>query len=155
MKSGDWHHSIQLLPAPQTLDDRLVAFATLVGLILVLLTLFTSQRNSHLQELRDGTPERSDWTTEIWLNGVVAIFTVGLFVAGLPLFIESAEDIHVLRSDDSLELAFLLVWLLLIGLIVWQGSLARAACAARRDWDNRRAPRKTEHEETAHQETAG
>jgi hypothetical protein len=142
MKSGGWHHSIQLLPAPQTLDDRLVAFAMLVGLVLVLLTLFTSQRNGYLQELRGGTPRRSDWTSEIWLNGVVAIFTVGLFVAGLPLFIDSAEHIDVLRSDGSLKLAFLLVWLLLIGLVVWQGSLALAAHRERRKWDSIRAPKR-------------
>ena len=150
MKSGPWHHSIQLLPAPQTLSvTRARRIATLVGLVLVLLTLFTSQRNSHLQELRGATTERSDWTTEIWLNGVVAIFTVGLFVAGLPLFIGSAENIHVLRSDGSLELAFLLVWLMLIGLIVWQGSLALAAHGERRKWDRIRAPRETEQHETA------
>ncbi len=78
----------------------------------------------------------------MWLNGVVAIFTVGLFVAGLPLFIDSAEDIDLLRSDGSLELAFLLVWLLLIGLVVWQGSLAVAAYRKRRKWDSISCPKK-------------
>jgi uncharacterized membrane protein YgdD (TMEM256/DUF423 family) len=145
MRTSDWHHTLQLAPAPETLDDRIVAFAALVGLILVLLTLFTSQRNSHIQELSAGTPDRRDWTTEIWLNAVVAVFTISLFVAGMPTFIASAEHLDVLRIDGSLELAYVLVWLLLIGLVFWQGSLVQAALKERGAWDKRRAPSGGKH----------
>ncbi len=141
MKSIICSHCVQQLAAPDALNDRIRGFAALVGLVLVLVTLFTSQRNSHIQELRGGTPQKRDWTTEIWLNSVLAVFTVGLFLAGLPLFIDSAEDLHPLRNAGPLRGAFVLVWLLLIALIVWQCSLAVAALCGRRKWEADRGSR--------------
>lgn len=132
MKSVSWDHHLRTFAALETLNERIGDFAALVALVLVLVTLFTSQRSSHIEQMRHGTPQKGDWTTEIWLNAILAIFTLGLFLTGLPLVIESAEEI---RRDGPLHGAFVLVWLLLIVLVVWQVSLAVAGRDGRKTWE--------------------
>lgn len=127
-------HDLHVFATTDTLNERIAGFAALVGLVLVLVTLFTSQRSSHIAELRKGTPAKRDWTTEIWLSAVVAIFTFGVFLTGLPLLVDSIRHLDLTGDSGPLRGAFILVWLLLIVLIVWQISLGCAARDERKAW---------------------
>jgi hypothetical protein len=48
-------HDLHVFATTETLNERIAGFAALVGLVLVLVTLFTSQRSGHIEELREGT----------------------------------------------------------------------------------------------------
>ncbi len=122
----------------QTLNGRVGDFAALVGLVLVLVTLFTSQRDSRLKELSAAAPTNRELTTEVWLNRVLAVFTALLFLAGLPLVLDCIKSLHPLSDSGPLRVAFTMVWLLLIALIGWQCSLAHAACSERKRWKEKR-----------------
>ena len=75
-----------------TLDTRITDFATLVALILVLLTLFTAQRSTRLNQLwADGSSGSKEAFWEIVFDLVLTVATVLLFLVGLSLVIEAAE----------------------------------------------------------------
>jgi hypothetical protein len=110
------------------LDTRIVDFATLVGLILVLLTLFTGQRASTLRALTVGADTKlSDGIQELVLDIALAIFTVLLFVTGLPIAIAALKAFHPLAYSGPLRGGFVISWGLLIGLMAWQGLLLHGA----------------------------
>jgi hypothetical protein len=120
----------------ESLNERIGDFAALVGVVLVLVTLFTQQRSSRLGDLSGRVVlERRDWTTELYLDTALLLVTVGLFLAGLPIVVEAAKSFHPLRETGPLRGAFALVWALLIALIVWQASLVVRALDGRKKWD--------------------
>lgn len=130
-------HCALSLATDESLNERIGDFADLVGLVLVLVTLFTQQRSAKLSELQQGAivSKRRIWTTEVYLDAVLLLVTIGLFAAGLPIVIECLTSLHPLRDTGPLRVAFTIVWALLIALIVWQASLALAARAGRGKWD--------------------
>jgi hypothetical protein len=113
-----------------TLDHRITDFATLVGLVLVLLTLFTGQRAGALRGLEtSGQARKRDGVQELALDTVVLAFTVLLFLAGLPIAVEAVRMLHPLAYSGPLRGAFAITWLLLPGLVAWQAILvARVIC---------------------------
>jgi hypothetical protein len=103
------------------LDKRITDFATLTGLVLVLLTLFTGQRATTLRELpTNPKAKKVEATQEMVIDAVLALATTLLFLAGLPAFLEAIERFHPLAFSGPLRGAFAITWLLLLGLIVWQ-----------------------------------
>lgn len=109
----------------QQVDDA----ALLATLILVLVPLFTSARASRVAELAiSGKAKKEDATGEMLLNGTLAAITFVVFLAGLPLWIDVAGNLHPLDSDGVSQSLFAIVWLLLLGLLAWQISLV---CKAR------------------------
>jgi len=107
------------------LDSRITDFASLVGLVLVLLTLFTGQRASTLRELtHSADAKRADGVQELILDVVLVIVTLLLFLAGLPIAIDAVGHLHPLAFSGPLRGAFVITWVLLPGLFLWQGVLA-------------------------------
>jgi hypothetical protein len=116
-----------------SLDGAVNDFGALVGLILTLITLFTSLRDSEVRALESGaktTEAVARLRSEVWLNGGLFVVTVALFATGLPLYVRVAGHFST-SSDHSVRWAFLIVWPLLLPLAVWQLRIARRAHAAK------------------------
>jgi uncharacterized membrane protein len=124
----------QLLATIDTLNERIGDFADLVGLVLVLVTLFTQQRNSRIASLEEGVSEKREWNTEVALNVVLFLVTLGLFVVGLPIVFECVRSFHPRSDAGPLRGAFVIVWALLVALMIWQISLVCAAWGKRKKW---------------------
>lgn len=116
----------------ETLNERIGDFGGLVGIVLVLATLFTQQRSEKRRELIVNSPTEGDWVVEIFLNVVLAVATICLFAAGLPLVIDSVKGLDPVADTGPLRGAFAIVWVLLIALIAWQVVLAVGACKERK-----------------------
>jgi hypothetical protein len=116
-----------------TLDNEIGDLAGLVGLLLVLDTLLTANRSTALDRLRaSATPTKEKAATELALDASLAIVTLVVFLAGLPLWIRTVDDLHPVRHGGSVRAVFVLAWLLILPLIVWQANLARAAWSLRK-----------------------
>jgi hypothetical protein len=103
------------------LDGRITDFASLVGLVLVLLTLFTSQRATAIRELpASATAHKIDGVQEVVIDAVLVIFTCLLFVVGLPISVDAVKHLHPLAFSGPLRGAFVITWILLPGLAFWQ-----------------------------------
>ncbi len=111
-----------------TVESRIKDFAGLVGLVLVLVTLFTNQRATTLRELR-GSPKakQPDATQEMGLLALLLVVTVLLFLCGLPIVHAAATHWHPRASAGPLRAAFTLSWILLLGVIAWQAVLLNRA----------------------------
>jgi hypothetical protein len=121
-----------------TLDSRITEFATLVALIFVLITLFTGQRAAAIVALRAGArTTRSDVITELFLDTGLALATVLLFLIGVPLFLEAIRALHPLRNSGPLRGGFIVTWLMLLGVIVWQLRTICLACEVLRKFPKR------------------
>jgi hypothetical protein len=122
-----------ILLASLDLDAALSDFATLVGLILTLVTLFTAQRDTEVRTLELGTKTTEAiqrLTREIWLNRGLAVVTALLFASGLPLYVRVAGDFTT-SSNHSIRWGFLIVWPLLLPLALWQLRIAERARTAK------------------------
>jgi hypothetical protein len=114
------------------LENRIEDAAVLVALVLVLLPVFTATRESTLIALRsDAEAEESDATRQIVLTGSVAFFTLITFLAGLPLWLDVLCELSPTSASGASRSLFALAWLLLLGLLWWQGSLICRACELR------------------------
>jgi hypothetical protein len=114
--------------AQLTVFDRVSSASTLLGLLLVLVTLFTSEqaRTLEFEEHRPGGAQPGSYRRIALTAGGLALVT---FVSLVSL-VSLAWDVLRLccgRSWDSTLAVFLLVWLLLLPLCVWQVSVGRRA----------------------------
>lgn len=107
--------------APLTLDDQLRNFGGLVGLVLVFVVLFTNQRWAAAEALDKDQPGRGKRYVALVINFTLIVVTAGLFATGLPLVFKALEDPQWLRVAGAIRDAFVLVWLLMVGLLGWQG----------------------------------
>jgi len=110
------------------ISDRIGDASSLTGLLLVLVTLFTSEQSRSLEAARQregGAPagSRSRIRTLAVALGVVT----GISILALsPLVIDIASECCV-GPWDPVRPVFVLVWILLFPLIGWQVSIARGA----------------------------
>jgi hypothetical protein len=118
---------------PPTLADQIGQAANLVGLLLALITLFTSNRSERLREERRavGGPKR-ERLNEILAAGVGLAVVTAMATAALASLARKAALAVWHRTDDPVASVFLLVWLLLIMLIVWQVVIVIAAIRLQR-----------------------
>ena len=116
------------LVASADVASRIKDFAGLVGLVLVLITLFTNQRATTLRSL-GAKSKKADATQEACLLAVLMVVTTLLFLVGLPVLIQAVNDWHPRAFAGPVRAAFGLSWVLLVGLIGWQGSLIYRALA--------------------------
>ncbi|HYZ76434.1 MAG TPA: hypothetical protein VE596_03580 [Gaiellaceae bacterium] len=111
-----------------TLTDEIADFGGLVGLLLALATLLTANRAAALQKLEDANDfSEGDKWLEFVLDATLAVLTGLVFLAGLPLAVRAARDLHPLAHGGPLRGVFVLAWVLLLALIAWQLRLAKAA----------------------------
>ena len=107
-----------------TLDERITDYSTLVALVLVLVTLFTTQRANRLAEIdKDTNRKKAEATQEVWLNGAMVLVTTLLFASGLPLVLDSIKSFHATGNSGPLRGGFTITWLLVAVLIIWQATL--------------------------------
>jgi uncharacterized membrane protein len=123
-----------LVVSVDTLNKRIGDSAALVGLVLVLVTLFTQQRSGKIESLEDQNSEERQWTTEVGLDAVLSLVTLGLFAVGMPIADECVESFHPLSDAGPLRGAFVIVWALLVAVMTWQISLVCAAWGKRKKW---------------------
>lgn len=117
----------------QGIDGAIGDFASLVGLILTLITLFTGMRDAEVRSLELGTKTDEALARlrrEVWLNGILAAVTLLLFTTGLPLYVRTWAHFPT-SSDHSIRWGFLIVWPLLVPLATWQIAITRRARTAR------------------------
>jgi hypothetical protein len=109
------------VPVGPNLPDQIGQAADLVGLLLALITLFTSDRADRLREERgaEGGPKRQ--RVRAILGAAVGLASVTL-VAVISLLSLAHKGIDALfdGSAGPVVSVFLLVWVLLIALVVWQ-----------------------------------
>ncbi len=111
-----------------SLNDEIGSFGGLVGLALALATLFTSWQASALNRLRgEPTPTRGEAWREVAIDAALATATTLVFLAGLPLWVDSVRELHPLADGGPLRSVFVIVWILLVGLIAWQVALVAGA----------------------------
>jgi hypothetical protein len=106
----------------QDLDGRITDVGNLLGLVLVLLPLFTSQRAAALRMLRRD-PRRDEILTELVVTSGVLIVTSLLIVAGGRLWWDTIMNLHPSGPNGAIRSMFLVALVLLAGLVVWQGKL--------------------------------
>ena len=100
----------------------------LAALVLVLLPVFTSTRETTLIALRnDPNAEKPDALRLAVITGILAFVSLIVFLAGLPLWFEVLGDLSPTSVAGVSRSLFAIVWPLLIGLIVWQISLVLSA----------------------------
>jgi|SRR5882724_4916376 len=114
------------------LSQEIGDFGSLVGLLLALATLLTANRASALDRLRQAADVTggAKWR-EIALDATLAVVTGLVWLAGLPLAFRAAHHLHPLAHGGPLRSVFVLAWVLLLGLVVWQGSLLLSASQLR------------------------
>jgi hypothetical protein len=111
-----------------SLSGEIGDFGSLVGLLLALTTLLTANRASALAELNKAADlDRGDKWREVVLDAGLALITTLVFLAGLPLAVRAAHGLHPLAHGGQLRSVFVLVWVLLVALVLWQVRLAIAA----------------------------
>jgi hypothetical protein len=114
--------------AAQGLSGEVGDAASLLGLVLVLLTLFTSEQARRLDvELAKPQLENRPRIEIQTISTVLALFTAAALVGLSRLAGRSIAALHLSNIDPVLWI-FVLTWFLLGGLVVWQASIV-AKCA--------------------------
>jgi hypothetical protein len=111
-----------------TLVKEIADFGTLVGLLLTLAALLTTNRAAALSALyRSSDVKKGQRRLELILDGLLAAFTFLVWLAGLTLAVRAVRGLHPLADGGPLRAVFAVAWILLLGLIGWQlGLLWRA-----------------------------
>ena len=111
------------------LTQEIGSFGSLVGLLLTLATLLTANRAHALAELKQAPNITvTDKFREVTLDASLGVVTALVWLGGLPLAISAATGLHPLASGGPLRSVFVLAWVLLLGLVGWQATLAFKAC---------------------------
>jgi hypothetical protein len=118
--------------AAETLNQRIVDYSTLVALVLVLVTLFTSGRADALRSLLAGGASKAEATVEAGLDLALAIATCVLATTGLPLWVSAIKTLNPTADTGPLRGAFVVTWVLLVPLLFWQIHLCVNAIGLRR-----------------------
>lgn len=108
--------------------DRVSSASTLVGLLLVLVTLFTSEqaRSLEVEEHRTGGAQPGSYR-RIALTAVALALVTLTSLLSLSTLVWDVLRLCCGSGWDSTLAVFLLVWVLLIPLCVWQVSVGRRA----------------------------
>jgi hypothetical protein len=108
--------------------ERIGQASSLVGLLLVLITLFTSEQARALdaERRREGGATRGARSRIIAISLSLGMVTAAAVVALFPIVWEVVRA-WMGRRGDPLHVVFALVWLLLIPLCGWQVSIALSA----------------------------
>ena len=113
-----------------TTDQRITELGGLISLALALVTVFTAQR---WQALRDRREVPGKTKLRVLQGSAIDLsllaLTVALTAAAFPLFRDALEDLSWGDSESALRSTFAVIWLLLVGLIVWQVSIAARTVA--------------------------
>jgi hypothetical protein len=119
------------------LDRHISDLGGLISLGLVLVTVFTAQRWQAMRDRR-GIPGR---TKQQALEGALVdlgllLLTSLLAVAAGPLMVDAVRHSDFGHTAGALRSTFVVVWALLIGLVLWQGSIAARSLRQmhRRPW---------------------
>lgn len=117
--------------ATEALSTKVADASSLLGLLLVLITLFTSEQSRILdvERHREGGPRRRTATRVAVLSGFLAVVTIAaiLLLSGLAW----RARILCCHASDPLPALFELIWLLLPPLAVWQVALFVGAARLR------------------------
>lgn len=108
-----------------TLSDQIGQAASLVGLLLALVTLFTSEQSSRLSDEREregGARAARVRSIRLICCGLGLVTTTSLVLLG-PLVVDVTRAVGETEWEPVFGV-FLLVYLLLGALLCWQGSLA-------------------------------
>jgi hypothetical protein len=110
------------------LTSAISDFSTLVGLVLVLITLFTQQRHDKLRQRRAEPTTVAEAVTEVFLDVTILAATTAIFVFGLRLWWDAVTQMHPFRSGaDAAQGVYVVAWILLVGLMIWQLILVAGA----------------------------
>jgi hypothetical protein len=113
--------------AMELLDRQIADLGGLIALALALVTVFTTVRSSRAAARKSRTGlKRDDMVGELILDGLLVALTVGVILAATPLVVGAFEHLAIGHQRGALRLTFAVVWLLLIGLAVWQLTILRA-----------------------------
>jgi hypothetical protein len=110
------------------LDEQVAQASSLVGLLLALDALFTLEQSRRIDEERDrdGGPRGSTMRRVSFLSLGLAAVTAGAIASLTPLFADVIASIGQ-PTWNAVYGVFGLTYLLLIGLLVWQVTLALRA----------------------------
>lgn len=106
----------------RTLAEQVGDAAGLLGLLLALNTLFTAEQARRLEEerAREGGARRRPVATVRSITAALGLVTSAALVMLAPLVVDILDTIGGDRWEPVLGV-FVLTWLLLVGLLVWQG----------------------------------
>jgi len=111
-----------------TVFDRVGNASTLLGLLLVLVTLFTSEqaRSLEVEENRSGGAQPGSYRRIALISAGLGAVTLAS-LASLATLAWNVLGLCCSKGWDSSLAVFLLVWLLLVPLEGWQLSISRRA----------------------------
>jgi hypothetical protein len=112
-------------PVGRSLAEQVAEAANLVGLMLALVTLFTSEQGRRLadERSRQGGPRPGRLRSVRLVCVALAVVTVGALVALAPLVLDVLRAVGDAAWEPVLAV-FVLTYLLLGALLVWQVALA-------------------------------
>ena len=111
-----------------SLQDQIAAASGGIGVVLVLISLFTSEqaRRNDTERVRTGGPKQSSAMATCRISIALAVTTSLALVALAPLAIDVIGTCCSgrWRADSAI---FVLLWLLLVPLVAWQVGIAKEA----------------------------
>jgi hypothetical protein len=115
-----------------TTEQAVQDLSALVGLVLVLITLFMGHREQALRDLRrEARPKAAQALAEFLFTIGLILVTALVFVSGLGLWRDTIpltlRDWGFVREERALTTVFTIVWFFLVPLAVWQAAVARRA----------------------------
>jgi hypothetical protein len=115
-------------------QDQVSAATGGIGVVLVLVSLFTSEqaRGNDAERTRVGGPQRDTTRTTYLLSASLTVVTLVALFALAPLGIKILESCCA-GAWQPAEAIFLLMWGLLLPLLLWQLAIAKVAARHRRE----------------------
>jgi hypothetical protein len=113
--------------------SNLPDFFTVLGAVLVLLPLYTSQRAERIRSLSAPGAKPHHATQELVITFLLFLFTVATLVFAAPMIGSFVDDVNLTKDGAAPALA-VASWCLLAVLAVWQLTLTWEALQERRNW---------------------